>query len=231
MRKRRAGATLFLGLLLFVASCTDPTGGSTNLRELVVQVGEGGRVAVRHDGLTEVCPSGQVCAYRLRPDRSVELRALPEGDYFFSGWVGDCSGYAPCSLDMAQNRRVEARFAARVGDFTLGPVPDPVVVPAGAVVEVAVPLQRVEGFNAPPEALLVVLTGPLVGDAVDQVACRYRPDRSGPDRLVLEFRGPEPKQVWTYLAAPARLSVKVGALEKTLDFILATTPCAAGCGG
>jgi len=214
-------------LMAGLAACSAP---QVSPNELVVQVGAGGRVELRYDGKSEVCLAGQACTYRLSPDQSVELLARPEGDFFFAGWAGDCTGYSACALQMTQNRRVEARFEARVGEFALQAVPDPVVVPAGATVELAVGIQGSGGFNAPPEAFTPVLSGSLVGDGVDQVAYRYRPERSGPERLVLELKGPEANQVWTYLAAPARLSVRVGTLEKTLDFTLTTTPCVAGCG-
>lgn len=220
---------VFLWLVGGLAACSGPQ-ASLNLKELALQVGQGGRVELRYSGKSEVCPSGQACTYRLGPDQTVELRAWPEGNFFFAGWAGDCSGYGGCTLQMAQDRRVEARFEARVGEFSMGQVPDPVVVPAGTTVELAVGLRPTGGFNAPPAAWSVVLSGALVGGAVDQVAYRYLPERSGPERLVLELKGPEVRQVWSYLAAPARLSVRVGTLERTLDFTLAAAPCLAGCG-
>lgn len=213
--------------LLGLAGCSTP---GASLKELVVRVDPGGQVRVSYDGRGETCPAGQSCIYRLSPGSGARLEAQPSSDFFFAGWSGDCSGFGACQLVLSENRRVEARFEALVGGFNLGPLPDPLVVPAGAQVELGVRLERQGGFNPPPAALEVQLIGQLVGGAVDQVSYRYLPEKSGLERLVLELKGPEPAEVWTYLAAPARLSVRVGGLERSLEFTLATAPCLAGCG-
>lgn len=223
---------LQLSLVLFLAACGLGNQPS-NLpeRELVLRVGEGGLVQVQLGSSLQACQASQTCTYRLPANATAQLQALAGPGFFFAGWSGDCAGFGGCQVTMSQDRRVEARFGAVQGDFSLAlPAGPLVIVPAGALVELEVTLERRGGFNPPPEALEVHLASRLAGDAVDQIAYRYMPQRSSPERLALELMGPKPGEVWTYLAAPARLRVRVGGLERGLDFTLATAPCLAGCG-
>lgn len=220
---------LQLSLVLFLAACG--LGNRPQEKELVLYVGEGGRVQVQLGSSVQICQAAQTCTYRLPPNATAQLQALADPGFFFAGWSGDCVGFGGCQVAMSQDRRVEARFEVVQGDFSLALLAGPlVIVPAGTSVELGVALERREGFNPPPEALEVHLASRLVGDAVDQIAYRYIPQRSTPERLVLELIGPKPREVWTYLAAPAQLRVRVGGLERSLDFTLATAPCLAGCG-
>lgn len=222
---------LFLALLgagsLLFSACTGPV-GSPLPREaiLTLEVVGNGKVTA---GSRE-CQGGSTCTWAFPKGTSLSLGPLPAQGFFFAGWQGTCSGFAECRLTLEENLSAKATFSPIAGDFQLAQVSSPVVVPAGGRVELAIAMVLSGDLAAPPGAYRVDLTGRLVGTGVDQVRYRFLPERSQADRLVLELMGPDPVEVWTLLSAPARVSVRLGHLERTLDFHLAVAPCLAGCG-
>lgn len=131
-----------------LVACSSPA--ALTSRELRLEVASGGQVALRYADRAEICQANQTCTYQMAPGTSVRLEAQPAENFFFTGWGGACTGYQDCNLSLSEDRRVEARFERLVGGFTLAPLPDPVVVPAGASVELGVDLRASGGFNAPP---------------------------------------------------------------------------------
>lgn len=179
---------------------------------------------------SRACRSGTSCTWEFPKGTSLTLTALPDEGHYFAGWREACSGFGACALVLNEDARVKASFAPIVGDFQLGELPSPVVVPAGAKTELVVELVLMGGLSAPPGAYGVELSGRLVGTGVDQVQYRFLPERSQEGRLVLELQGPDPDEVWTYFSAPTELTVALGNLRRTALFHLAVAPCVAGCG-
>ena len=220
--KLRHGA---MGLLLSLLLAGCPGSDIPQTKDLLVEVEEGGKVAA---GAQE-CPGGRKCSWSYQRGTNVTLKAFPEEGHYFAGWQGACSGYHDCSLTLDRDLRVKASFQRLVGDFLLADIASPVVVPAGGKVEMYLRLQLSGGLSVPPGAYQVALRGRLIGEGVDQVRYHHLPQRSQEDRLVVVLEGPEPSEVWTYFAAPAQAAVKLGSLERAVDFILAVTPCVEGC--
>lgn len=218
---------LFGAAGLLFSACTGPAGSPPPQEAiLILEVVGSGRVTAA----SRECPGGNTCTWTFPKGTSLSLDPLPEAGFFFAGWQGACSGFAECRLTLEENLSAKATFSPIAGDFQLGQVSSPVVVPAGGQVELALTLELTGNLSAPPGAYRVDLMGRLVGTGVDQVRYRFLPERSQADRLVLELMGPDPAEVWTLFSAPARVSVRLGHLERTLDFHLAVAPCLAGCG-
>lgn len=222
---------LFLALLgaggLFFSACTGPAKSLPSQEvNLTLEVAGSGKVTA---GSRE-CQGGNTCTWTFPKGTSLSLAPLPAQDFFFAGWQGACSGFAECRLTLAEHLSAKATFSPIAGDFQLAQVSSPVVVPAGGQVELALAIELSGNLVAPPGAYRVDLTGRLVGTGVDQVRYRFLAERSQADRLVLELTGPDPVEVWTLVSAPARVSVRLGHLERALDFHLAVAPCLAGCG-
>ncbi|UZX14733.1 hypothetical protein KQ693_08855 [Thermus sp. PS18] len=222
---------LFLALLgagsLLFSACTGPAGSPPPQEAiLILEVVGSGKVTAG----SQECQGGNTCTWTFPKGTSLSLDPLPAEGFFFAGWQRACSGFAECRLTLEENLSARATFSLIAGDFQLGQVSSPVVVPAGGQVELALALELSGNLSAPPGAYRVDLAGRLVGTGVDQVRYRFLPERSRSDRLVLELMGPDPAEVWTLFSAPARVSVRLGHLERTLDFHLAVAPCLAGCG-
>ncbi|MFN4074024.1 MAG: InlB B-repeat-containing protein [Thermus sp.] len=216
-------------LLLILAGCAGG-GALTHTVLLVLDVEPGGRVVAETQAGTQVCHGGEECRWVYQRGTRITLEAIPGEGRRFGGWQGACSGYGVCTLTLDQDLWVKATFPPLTGDFQLEEIASPLVVPAGGRVEMTLGLRLIGGLSTPPEAYQVLLQGKLVGDGVDQVGYCYLPERSQPDRLVVALEGPDPSEVWTYIAAPARAVVRLGSLERALDFTLAVAPCVAGCG-
>lgn len=73
-------------------------------------------VATNGSGTVSSTPAGIACgtdcteAYAI--DTSVTLTAQPAAGQIFTGWSGDCTGSAGCTLSMSQDRNVAATFQA-----------------------------------------------------------------------------------------------------------------------
>jgi hypothetical protein len=68
-------------------------------------------------GKTFNCPGS--CSQPFSCNDSLTLRAAPSSGSTFTGWTGDCSGLADCSLTMSSDKAIGARFdfcPARIGD-------------------------------------------------------------------------------------------------------------------
>ncbi|WP_152640260.1 hypothetical protein [Thermus filiformis] len=219
---RKAVHAALIGFAFLLSACNQQPKYA-----LTVEVAPGGKVEVTPGG---ICPGGMTCSFSYPAGTRVTLVPLPDSDHYFGGWDGACQGFGSCTLEIRGNLRAVAQYNVILGEFDLGALPDLIVVPAGSRVFLEVPLLVSEGFNAPLEALEVRLTSPLVGSAPDQVSYTYRPDLSTLDRLVLVLEGPDPNEVWTYLAFPARLEVKLSSKVRQREFTLAAAPCLAGCG-
>ena len=226
--KRLAVLLALLGAgSLLLPACTGPARSPPPQEAiLTLEVVGSGKVTA---GSRE-CQGGSTCTWTFPKGTSLSLDPLPEAGFFFAGWQGACSGFAECRLTLEENLSAKAIFSPITGNFQLGQVSSPVVVPAGGQVELALALELTGDLSAPPGAYRVDLTGRLVGTGVDQVRYRFLPERSQADRLVLELTGPDPAEVWTLFSAPARVSVRLGHFDRNKAFHLAVAPCLAGCG-
>jgi hypothetical protein len=54
---------------------------------------------------------GSTCSYAFGHGTSVTLTEVPATGSFFTGWAGDCSGAATCTVSMTQARSVSATFS------------------------------------------------------------------------------------------------------------------------
>jgi hypothetical protein len=79
--------------------CTEPLGVSV--------WGTGGGTVMSGIGAIK-CPSA--CAASIELGRQVTLYATPTAGSSFAGWSGDCTGKAPCVLQMTASRNVTAMF-------------------------------------------------------------------------------------------------------------------------
>lgn len=79
-----------------------------------------GRVTSNPAGINCTASGQAACSAVYAFGTAVELTAAPESPLLsqFSGWSGDCTGTAPCVLEMLSNKSTQARF-----DLILSPAP------------------------------------------------------------------------------------------------------------
>ncbi len=102
------GVTISAGLITETAAAVT-VALETNLNPLSVVTAGSGSGAVT--SLPAGIDCGPICSARYTTGTAVTLHAVPATGSIFSGWSGDCGGYAPtCTVTMATARTAGASF-------------------------------------------------------------------------------------------------------------------------
>ena len=79
--------------------------------ELSINVGIGGSISFKDGTLT--CAASTLCNFNVLGNAAVLVKPLPEAEFVFLSWGGDCTGDAECQLTMSTAHSITATFAKK----------------------------------------------------------------------------------------------------------------------